>query len=203
MTQVCCFASAAVRRWVTRSSVRDAGLDGVSPVVSKNRNYCLKTLGISHMKQMAVHFSSRTEEWETPLGFFEELDRTFHFDLDACASPTNAKCPRYFTKQDDALTQTWRGTVWMNPPYGRQIESFMRKAFMESCKGATVVCLVPCRTDTRWWHRYAKRGVVLQLKGRLRFGDAQASAPFPSAVVIFFGGKLGDALLPVALEGLS
>ena len=145
------------------------------------------------MTKMAVHYSSASEEWETPQSLFDELNATFHFDLDACASRQNAKCPRFFTKAEDALKQNWSGTVWMNPPYGRKIESFMRKAFMESCKGSTVVCLVPNRTDTRWWHRYAKRGVVLPLQGRLRFSGAKSPAPFPSAIVIFFGGKLGEA----------
>lgn len=152
------------------------------------------------MSRMAVHYSSATEEWETPQEFFDELNSTFHFDLDACASQGNAKCDRYFTKDDNALEQHWTGTVWMNPPYGRQIESFMKKAFMESCKGATVVCLVPARTDTRWWHRYANRGMVIHIKGRLSFGGASSPAPFPSAVVIFFGGRLGDAVVPMPLD---
>ena len=152
------------------------------------------------MNQIAVHFSSRTEEWETPLNFFEEINASFQFTLDACASPANAKCDRYFTKEQDALVQHWSGRVWMNPPYGRQIESFMRKAYAESQKGATVVCLVPSRTDTRWWQRYAKRGVVFHLRGRLRFGNAKSSAPFPSSVVVFFPGRLGAAVVPTSVE---
>jgi len=203
MQRACCSVIAAARQWATPSFVPTARQDDASPAEYENQNLCLQALRNVRMNNMAVHYSSRSEEWETPPSFFEELDNIFHFDLDACASLDNAKCERFFTKQDDALTQTWRGTVWMNPPYGRQIESFMRKAFMESCKGATVVCLVPCRTDTKWWHRYAKRGVVLQLQGRLRFGEAKTSAPFPSAIVIFFGGALGNALLPATLERLS
>lgn len=154
----------------------------------------------AYMGRMAVHYSSATEEWETPQDFFDELNQTFHFDLDACASHANTKCERYFTKGDNALEQDWSGTVWMNPPYGRQIESFMQKAFSESCKGATVVCLVPNRTDTRWWHRYACRGVVIPIRRRLYFGGASSPAPFPSAVVIFFGGRLGDAVVPMPLD---
>ena len=120
--------------------------------------------------RLDVHFSSRTPEWSTPDDLFAELNGIFHFDLDACASPANAKCTRYFTKEQDALRRTWRGTVWMNPPYGREIAAFMRKAHEESLAGATVVCLVPSRTDTDWWHRYAKRGQVIFLRGRLKFG---------------------------------
>jgi phage N-6-adenine-methyltransferase len=146
--------------------------------------------------RLAVHFSSQSDEWETPRDLFAELDAIFHFDLDACASPHNAKVPRYFAKEDDALRQRWTGTVWMNPPYGREISAFMRKAYEESVRGATVVCLVPSRTDTDWWHRYAKRGVVIHLRGRLKFGGASSSAPFPSAVVIFWGGNLGKSVRP-------
>ena len=146
--------------------------------------------------RLDVHFSSRTPEWSTPDDLFAELNGIFHFDLDACASPANAKCTRYFTKEQDALRRTWRGTVWMNPPYGREIAAFMRKAHEESLAGATVVCLVPSRTDTDWWHRYAKRGHVIFLRGRLKFGGASTSAPFPSAIVIFWGGRLGQATRP-------
>lgn len=146
--------------------------------------------------RLEVHFSSRTDEWSTPDDLYSEINEVFHFDLDACASPHNAKCQEFFTRGDDALGQRWRGTVWMNPPYGREIAAFMRKAYEESLLGATVVCLVPSRTDTDWWHRYAKRGQIIYLRGRLKFGGAQTSAPFPSAIVIFWGGRLGQAVRP-------
>ena len=147
---------------------------------------------------MQVHYSQASEEWSTPTDLFAELDEIFHFDLDACATALNAKCKTYFTKQQDALGKRWRGTVWMNPPYGRKIAAFMRKAYEESVRGATVVCLVPARTDTKWWHCYARRGQITHLPGRLRFGGAQNSAPFPSAIIIFWGGKLGEATRPAA-----
>ena len=141
-----------------------------------------------------VHFSQQSDEWSTADDLFAELNQIFHFDLDACASAENAKCETFFTKEQDALQQRWRGTVWMNPPYGRKIASFMQKALEESRVGATVVCLVPSRTDTAWWHRYAKRGQVIFLKGRLKFGGSKTSAPFPSAIVIFWCGRLGAAV---------
>jgi hypothetical protein len=75
-------------------------------------------------------------------------------------------------------------TVFMNPPYS-ECEDWMRKAYGAAQEGATVVCLVPARTDTEWWHRYAMKGEVRLLKGRLKFGDAVNSAPFPSAVIVF------------------
>ena len=143
-----------------------------------------------------VHFSSQTPEWGTPADLFAELNDIFHFDLDACATAENAKCERYFTMEDDALTQEWKGTVWMNPPYGRGIIKFMRKAYESSLSGATVVCLVPSRTDTKWWHGYARRGQIAYIRGRLKFGDATNAAPFPSAIVIFYGGRLGQAIRP-------
>lgn len=147
-----------------------------------------------HQQRLAVHFSSASETWGTPRDLFDELNAIFHFDLDACASASNAKCANYFSKEQDALAQPWKGNVWLNPPYGRKIGAFMRKAYEESRRGATVVCLVPSRTDTQWWHRFVKQGQVISLRGRLRFEGATASAPFPSAIVIFWGGQLGRAV---------
>lgn len=134
---------------------------------------------------MSVHFSSATDLWATPDDFFARYDARFGFTLDPCATADNAKCERYYTKDDDGLAQDWRGTVWMNPPYGREIGRWMRKAYESAQAGATVVCLVPARTDTRWWHDYAMKGEVEFIKGRLKFGGHNNNAPFPSAVVVF------------------
>jgi len=143
----------------------------------------------------------QTVEWGTPQDFFDALDAEFGFTLDVAASPGNAKCSRYFTPSDDGLMQEWGGDVcWMNPPYGREIRDWMRKAYESSLDGATVVCLVPARTDTRWWWDYAIRGEVRFIKGRLRFtGGAPTNpqshdAPFPVAVVIFEQGREARAL---------
>lgn len=133
-----------------------------------------------------VHFQSDDHTWETPFELFRRLDDEFGFELDVCALPETAKCARYFTPTDDGLAQSWDGRVcWMNPPYGRAISDWMRKAYEESLLGSTVVCLVPARTDTEWWHQYAMRGEIRYLRGRVRFGEATSSAPFPSAIVIF------------------
>ena len=139
-------------------------------------------------------FSSKTDLWATPQSFFVDLDSEFGFELDVCALPSNAKCERYFTPADDGLSQTWSGVCWMNPPYGKEIGLWMRKAYLSSRQGATVVCLVPARTDTRWWHDYAMRGQIRFIKGRLKFGDAKANAPFPSAVVIFQPGVTANQM---------
>lgn len=131
-------------------------------------------------------FTSSTDDWATPRDFFEKLDAEFHFDLDVCASETNAKCERFFTKADDGLSQEWRGRCWMNPPYGREIGQWVRKAFETSLRGGgLVVCLLPSRTDTQWWHDYCMKGEIRFVQGRLKFGDGKNSAPFPSAIVIF------------------
>lgn len=134
----------------------------------------------------SVHFSSATDDWPTPQDFFDQVAKEFGpFDLDPCASAENAKAPKFYTQADDGLAQDWSGKVWMNPPYGRTIGQWMKKAYEASQHGALVVCLVPSRTDTAWWHDYAAKGEVRFIRGRLKFGNAKANAPFPSALVIF------------------
>ena len=130
-------------------------------------------------------FTSKTDMWATPRAFFEQLNHEFHFTLDPCALPENAKCAHYFTAEIDGLKQDWKGTIFMNPPYGREIGAWLKKAYKSSLEGATVVCLVPARTDTRWWHDYCMKGEIRFVKGRLKFNDGPNSAPFPSAVVVF------------------
>ena len=124
----------------------------------------------------------------TPQEFFDKLNAEFGFTLDVCATNENAKCESYYTKQDDGLAQPWRGNVWMNPPYGREIGRWMEKANEAAKEGATVVCLVPARTDTKWWHECAIQHEVRFIRGRLKFGDAKNSAPFPSAVIVMRSG---------------
>lgn len=136
--------------------------------------------------KMAVHFGSATDMWATPQHVFDEWDGKFGFETDVCAVPENAKCGIFYTPEMDGLKQDWRGVCWMNPPYGRKIGLWVAKAHESSIKnGATVVCLLPARTDTRWWHDHCQHGEIFFLRGRLRFGEAKDNAPFPSAVVIF------------------
>ncbi len=130
-------------------------------------------------------FSSNSGDWETPQGLFDELNKEFCFDIDVCADDSNAKCYTYYTEKDDGLNMKWEGVCWMNPPYGRAIGKWMKKAYESFLEGVTVVCLVPSRTDTRWWHDYCMKGEVRFIKGRLKFGNSKNSAPFPSAIVIF------------------
>ena len=144
------------------------------------------------MKNLEVMYSSKSDEWATPEDFFKSLDEEFHFDLDAAASHINHKCNKYFTVEDDGLTQNWGGCrVFCNPPYS-QIDKWVEKAFYETKQENTlVVMLIPSRTDTRYFHNYIYgRTEIRFVKGRLKFGDGKNSAPFPSMLVIFRGPKV-------------
>ena len=145
------------------------------------------------MIQANALYSSRSEVWETPQPFFDKLNDEFHFDLDVCALPENAKCSRYFTPSEDGLKQPWTGNVWCNPPYGRDIVKWIRKATDEIQKDANViVLLVHARTDTKWFHDYLyeKPNVELRfVRGRLKFSGGVFNAPFPSMVAIIRKNK--------------
>ena len=134
-----------------------------------------------------VMFSSETDQWATPQYFFDELNAEFHFTLDPCADEFNHKCEKYFSKEQDGLSQSWKNDiVFCNPPYGREIYNWVKKAYEEYNKGAIVVMLVPARTDTKWFHEFIyKKAEIRFIKGRLKFGNSKNSAPFPSMVVIF------------------
>jgi phage N-6-adenine-methyltransferase len=124
---------------------------------------------------LKVHFSSSNNNWATPQDFFDKLNEEFHFELDVCATSENAKCKKYYSPVEDGL----------NPPYGREIGKWMKKAYESALAGATVVCLVPARTDTAWWFDYCAKGEIRFIKGRLKFGGSKNAAPFPSAIIVF------------------
>lgn len=137
-----------------------------------------------------VMFSSKTDQWATPQDFFDKLNEEFHFTLDPCADEFNHKCEKYYTKEDNGLKQSWQNErVFCNPPYGREIGKWVEKAYAENMiGGAYVVMLIPARTDTKWFHDYIynKPNVEIRfIKGRLKFGNSENSAPFPSMLVIF------------------
>lgn len=136
-----------------------------------------------------VMYSSKSNEWATPQDFYDELNKEFNFNLDPCATDENAKCDKYFTTDQDGLRQNWGGyRVFCNPPYGRDIKDWVKKAYEESKKSnTTVVMLIPARTDTKYFHEYIyhKAKEIRFVKGRLKFGDSKNSAPFPSMVVVF------------------
>jgi site-specific DNA-methyltransferase (adenine-specific) len=159
-------------------------------------------------------FSSRYESWDTPQDFFDKQNKVYGFTCDVCATDESAKCKEYYTIETDGLSQPWHGVCWMNPPYGREIGKWVKKAYDETRKtGTLVVGLLPARTDTKYFHNwiYKKEGVETDfLKGRLIFGSdkywqwlweqemingkknslygkvgKKNSAPFPSMLNIF------------------
>lgn len=159
---------------------------------------------------MQVMGSSKVSDWRTPQWLFDEVLKEFPITLDACASAENTMCRYYIDKELDALSQHWLWPhrvkdrdnghavvdppqsvrfryAWMNPPYGRFIGGFIKKASEQALCGVTVIVLVPARTDTRWWWDYVQHQEVRFLRGRLKFNDGGNSAPFPSAIVIFRG----------------
>jgi phage N-6-adenine-methyltransferase len=137
--------------------------------------------------------SSKKMYWCTPQSFFDELDREFHFVLDAAATDKTAKCADYFTPETDGLMQSWErnGAVFCNPPYGREISKWVQKAYEESLRhGTVIVLLIPARTDTSYFHDYIYgKAEIRFVRGRIKFtddnGNAMGPAPFPSMVVIY------------------
>ena len=140
--------------------------------------------------------SSNDDTWTTPRDFFDKLNQEFDFGLDAAALSGSTLVPDNWYGPDhpdlerrDAFSRSWVSDsggkpIWLNPPYGRAIGEWMAKANREVGIRATVVCLVPARTDTFWWHNYCIQHEVRFIRGRLKFGDGKNSAPFPSAVVV-------------------
>jgi site-specific DNA-methyltransferase (adenine-specific) len=151
---------------------------------------------------MNVHFSSISNEWATPVEVFDKINMVYvgygPFTLDPCCTPKTAKAKKYFTQADNGLRKDWTGhTVWVNPPYGREIGKWVEKSYQESLKGNKVVMLIPSRTDTRWWHEYCMKAErIVFFKGRIKFvraGKKKESAPFPSCLVIFSGKSIDRA----------
>lgn len=127
-------------------------------------------------------FSSNKDDWTTPEWLFDKLNQEFDFTLDAAADDVNHKRERYFTAKENALTKSWEGeTVFCNPPYGRKIGDWVKKAYEEGKKpGTTVVLLIPSRTDTSYFHEYILgKAEIRFLKGRLKFGGGKRQRTFP------------------------
>lgn len=142
--------------------------------------------------------SSKVSTWTTPRAFFDSLNQEFGFGLDAAALQSSALCDKWYgpdhpdESMRDAFTREWHKDcdgkpIWLNPPYGRTIGQWVAKANDECKHGATVVLLVPSRTDTSWWHENIMGHTIRFVRGRLKFGDGKNDAPFPNAVVIMEG----------------
>lgn len=131
-------------------------------------------------------FTSTTGVWATPQKVFDDLTTEFNFVLDVCATSENAKCENFFSPEQDGLNQKWYGPAFMNPPYGKEITKWIKKAYEESKNGILVVGLLPARTDTKYFHNYIYgKAEIRFIKGRLKFGDSKNSAPFPSMIVVW------------------
>lgn len=136
------------------------------------------------MAQFKTKFESKRQDWETPDELFNPLNDEFGFTLDVCATKDNAKCSRFYSMSENGLVQDWEGVCWMNPPFGEQ-GKWVRKAFESAQEGATVVCLLPSRTNTNWWHDYCMKGEVRFVRGRPKFKGAEHGLPQPLAIVVF------------------
>ena len=139
------------------------------------------------MTKHTLFYTSCSEEWPTPQEFFDRLDEEFGFTLDPCATGTNAKCPSFFTRHQDGLQQDWGSNrVICNAPCGKQMRQWASKWLEASKRGALVVLLAHATTHTRWFHDFVYGRAELDfIRGRLNFGEAQTSAPFPSQVAVF------------------
>lgn len=140
------------------------------------------------MSDLSVHFSSASCDWETPPDFFTELNKEFHFTLDACASQYNCKVTNYYSLEDNGLMREWNGVVWCNPPYGDETVNWCRKALcsVKLQQANIIVMLLPARTDNHWFHTYILPYAEIRfIQGRLKFNNAPTGAPFPSMLAIF------------------
>jgi phage N-6-adenine-methyltransferase len=152
---------------------------------------CAELPAYAVRKMNPARLSSQDCDWHTPRDLFAQLNAEFRFEVDVCASVENHLCERYFDVNENGLLQRWAPRVcYMNPPYGGDILRWMQKALEESHLGATVVCLVPARVDTEWWHELVMKAEaeIRFIRGRLKFGSAKSSAPFPSAIVVYRPG---------------
>ena len=148
-------------------------------------------------------FSSKRHDWETPKSLFDTLNKEFEFGLDAAAQQHNAKLDDFITPSEDALNVDWEKrakgrSVWLNPPYGRNIGDWIKKAYFESLKGVAVVVLTFVRSDTAWWHEWAMKAAEIRLiRGRVTFVGASQAAPAPSCLIVFDESKKSPNIFAV------
>jgi len=134
------------------------------------------------------------DDWGTPQALFDQLDAEFSFSLDVCALPHNAKCKMYLRPEDDALSREWRSgapgsSIWMNPPYGKTISSWLKKAFQTSLHGERVVCLIPNRSNAPWWHEYVMRASEIRfVVKKIPFMGPVKGIPFFGSCIVVFDG---------------
>jgi len=149
--------------------------------------------------QIKGMMSSEHQDWATPPPFMRYLEEVFGWspDLDAAASEINHKAESYFTQADNGLFQEWWGNVWVNPPFGSALPSWIDKAIIEADRYEveSIFMLIPARTDTQWCHRLFKHASIIYfIKGRFDFRrfaelESEGCAFFPSMLVVFNGDE--------------
>jgi len=145
------------------------------------------------MGNFETKFISNKQDYETPDEIFKPLNDEFNFTLDVCATYENTKCRDFIPPEVDGLKTSWsklnNEVCWMNPPFNN-IGKWIEKAFNESLRGATVICLVTSKTNTNWWHNFAmKADEIRYIKGRPKFKGCKHGLPLPLSIVIFKGKK--------------
>lgn len=134
-------------------------------------------------------FNSNKQEWETPQSLFNQLNQRFNFTFDLAASATNTKCNNFYSEEDNSLSKIWTNEIyWLNPPYGgtkeNKLENWIKKAY--EAQNCTVVCLIPARTNTNWWHKYCMDSAeIIFINGRPKFNNATHGLPQPLSIVVF------------------
>jgi phage N-6-adenine-methyltransferase len=142
------------------------------------------------MARLTKQFESSGAEHTTPNDLYEPLQKEFHFTLDVAATCGNSKCSKFITVKQNALQSAWHGTCWLNPPYGRGLDKWMRKCVDEQARGVTTVALIPARTNTTWFHEIAlPHAEVRFVRGRPKFNNADVGLPWPLLILIFRGYK--------------
>lgn len=136
-----------------------------------------------------ILLSSKKEDWETPKNLFDYFNKIYNFTLDPCSTKENAKCKKFYTKNDNGLSKEWSGSVFVNPPYCRKTKLWVEKAFNEKENCDYIVMLLPCRPDVSYFHDFIlNKSRIIFLRGRLKFGNSKNTAPFPSMIVIYGDG---------------
>ena len=132
-------------------------------------------------------FNRDKVDYETPADIFDPLNKEFNFNLDVAASQHNAKVDEFFTQVEDGLVQKWEGVAWMNPPFGREMQKWVRKAYSEFLeRGTTVVALLPARTNTKWWHECIQDiAIVRFIQGQVKFNGYKRGLWMPMCIVIW------------------
>jgi hypothetical protein len=128
------------------------------------------------MKKFNGLMTSLSPHWATPKWLYDVLDNEFNFDYDPCPLKSDT----------DTIYKPWGNRNYINPPYGREIGKWIKRAFEVAQGGALCVMLLPSRTDTAWWHEFVMKAEEIRyIRGRLKFGESKNSAPFPSVIVVF------------------